>query len=151
MISKREGRLQFRAAAWQPAQIGGIDRMNRDEHRVPAAGPAETRLCRRNIGMAQRHLLPVALGDCAELDGTEGLRCDLAHMFDGFRLLAACCGERLPYPRDGRDDNAGIDEMHERAPADIAEFAVADPVARDDPLRIERSPAILIVAKTQER
>src|SRR5262249_40938466 len=146
----REGGLEFSSTARQAPQIRLIDGMDRDEHRVPAACPAETRLGRRDIGMAQRHLLPVAFGDGAELDGAERFRRDLAHMLDGLGLLAAKCGERLPNPRDRRDDDARIDEMNERAPAGIAEFAAADPIVRDDALGIERAAAILIVTEAHD-
>src|SRR5262249_48323251 len=59
----REEELEFGATARQAPQTRLIDGMDRYEHRVPTACPAKTRLRRRDIGMAQRHLLPVAFGD----------------------------------------------------------------------------------------
>ncbi len=78
--------LEFGSTARQAMQIRLIDGVDRDEHRVPAAGPAETRLGRGDIGMPQRHLLPVVFGDGAELDGAERFRRDLAHLLDGLGL-----------------------------------------------------------------
>ena len=111
-------------------------------------------LAAATVGMAERHLFPVALRHGAELHGAEGLRRDLAHLLDWSRdprrqRAGSGCRIRVRLPRM---HGAGIaTTMDQCAPADIAEVAVADPVARHDAMDAERPPAILVVAEAQHR
>ena len=157
-----EARRQLDPAAGQPAHVVLVARMDGDEDRVPAAGPAERRLGGGDAGVAHRHLLPVRLGDGAELHGAESLRRDLPHMLDRLAVHAETRGQWLEDGVDGgeiergagirgveRLGRVGGDEVHQRSRADIARQTIADAVARDGARGVERPPAVLVVAEAQ--
>ena len=111
-----------------------IRRVDPDEDRVPAAGPAEARDRTRNAGRCQRGPSVVGFGHGSVLDRPEGGRSVLADLLDRLGVVprpsrAGGCADR----RTGRAaTRAGVrvNDVGQALGADVPRPAVADPVLR---------------------
>ena len=133
----------------QVDEIGPVDRVDGDEDRVPAAGPAVRGDRALDVGEPLGRLRPVGLGDGAEELGVERLRRELANLLDRLRIGPCASGERIPQaddPRRGQDRR----RVRDRLRADVSDAAVADPVdgaQRDD---VAQARAVLAVAEAED-
>ena len=95
-----EGRPKAGQARRAGLDVGRVGRVDADEDRVPAAGPAERRDRAGHLGKLQRGGAIVGLGDRPELLGAEGVRRQPADLLDGLGVDAAGRRERVA---DGLD------------------------------------------------
>src|SRR5690606_31013524 len=87
-----------------------VARLDGDERRVPAAGPAVDGARIENFGVSACHVSPVGLGDGSELQAAESLWRQLLHLGGTLRVAATGGGQRLIDEVDEAGLNCGMDE-----------------------------------------